>query len=66
MSYRESVQPQPNQASLLADYRFCVYRLHVLERHPYANEASIAAIRARMARLAAECASIQPTLAAAA
>jgi hypothetical protein len=66
MNQQEPGCPQPNQASLIADYRFCEYRLHVLERHPLENEASIAAIRARMSRLKAQCSVLQPAFAAAA
>ncbi len=49
-----NTQISPQLASLLADYQFCEYRLRILERDPSANQASIAATEARMARLAAE------------
>ncbi len=49
----------PQMAILRSDYRFCEYRLRLLERHPAVNQASIAAIVARMARIAAECPDIR-------
>ena len=51
--------PPPQMTILLADYRFCEYRLRILERHPRANRASITAVLSRMARLAAECPEVQ-------
>lgn len=43
---------ESNVANALADYRFCAYRLAVLEESRDSNAPAIAAVAARMARLA--------------
>ena len=43
--------PERIAAGMLADYRFCLYRLEVLKRNPVADRASIDAVAGRMNQL---------------
>ena len=45
---------EPRFATLLSDYRFCEYRLRVMQRDPAFHRGSVAAVMARMERLAQE------------
>ena len=53
--------PESIVAGMMADYRFCAYRLDVLKHNPHADRASIEAVVGRMNQLALACRGVTPT-----